>query len=179
MTRKEISILSLRIMSLYAFLKVIEKLPDVFYFFLNIKAYLEQEALLNLMLVFISPSLFALFGILLWIASPKIANIIFKSKVNEEKSDYPGSDYSLADIQTISFSVVGLVVLAIALPELIKTTVMYYTISTSPSENKLPLIGSLIVLLTQSIFGFWLLLKPRGLMNIVRSQLKKELGEKS
>lgn len=167
MTRRDIAILSFKVLSLYAFIKAIDKLPDVIYYIFNSENFFNQTVLLNFLLISVPLLLLTLCALLLWFAAPLMASKVFKSKIPEEKTDV-----SFADAQAIAFSIAGLLVLAIALPDLVKAAVMHYTIVTQSVRGESPLAGTIVVLLFQIVFGFWLLLGSEGITAFMRS-LKK------
>jgi hypothetical protein len=75
----------------------------------------------------------------------------------------------LANIERIAFSVVGLFILAGALPDFVKVALMHYFIVTHSVAGGSPLVDSITVLLSNIILGLWLLLGSRGLVKFIRS----------
>jgi len=162
MTKKEVAILSFKVLSVYAFIKAIDRSYDFLYYFFY-RSQLDEGSRINLELISIPSLLYALCGIALWFAAPLLATSIFKSAPPEEE---PGA--SSADIQEIAFSIVGLFVLAISLPDLVRVISIMLT-SSSYRGARNAMIHSTVVLAAKSVLGFWLLLGSHGVVKFVRS----------
>jgi hypothetical protein len=158
MTKKEIATLSFKVLSLYAFIKVIDKLAYIISFIS--KNDLSGASRINTIQMAV-PALSLLFcGILLWYTAPLLASSIFKETVSEDKPNA-----SLMDIQIVAFSVVGLFLLANSLPFFVRAALWYSMGSFSVKE----LAGDITAFLLQSILGFWLLLGSRGVVKFISS----------
>jgi len=157
MTKREIAILSFKILSIYAFIKVID---NVYYTLGSITSTEDHGA--NLVLIIAPQLLLVLCGILLWYIAPRLATSVFKSSSIENEPNA-----SLSDIQTVAFSVVGIFLLAISIPELVSIIVVYNTMWVAGSKEIL--IKGIIVLSIKIILGLWLLLGSRGLVKFIRS----------
>jgi len=161
MTKREIATLSFKVLSLYAFLRVIDKLASIIRFLFNRNlTEIDQMDRLNTMILAI-PSLAMLFcGILLWYTAPLLASLIFEADVSEDKASA-----SLMDIQTVAFSVVGLFILASSLPFFVRA-VVWYTMSGLKVKE---LAGDIVAFLSQGVLGFWLLFDSRGILRFISS----------
>lgn len=155
MTKREIAILSFKILSIYTFISVIDKLP---YILDSISR--SGDIRENLLMITIPPFILALCGVILWKASPYLASFLCKSTIIQEE---PSA--SLKDIQAAAFSVVGLYMLASSLPECVNVIVVYNT----TYGDKVFLSQLISVLLLKSCFGLLLLLGSRGIVNFLRS----------
>jgi len=93
MTKKEIATLSFKVLSFYALIRAIDKMPDILYFISEND--LRGLSILNFVTAAVPPLLLGLCGVLLWYAAPLLASSVFKSTMPEDKSDA-----SLANIQT-------------------------------------------------------------------------------
>ncbi len=161
-TKKEIAILSFKVLGVYAFIRVIDHLPyilDSMFGNDNGKATIP-----NLLIITIPPLLLLLCGVLLWYMAPFLASSVYKSPAFENEPNA-----SLADIQTVAFTVVGLFLLASALPQIVSFIIIYYTMWTTDIVGKHALIQNGIVLLLKIGLGLWLLLGSRGLVKLIRS----------
>jgi hypothetical protein len=158
MTKKEIATLSFKILSLYAFLQVIDKLGYIISYLLYED--LSGAKFLNFIIWAVPPLLFLICGILLWYTASPLASSLFKVTGSDDKSNA-----SLIDIQIVAFSVVGLFVLAESFPNFIRLVVWYYS---ATAIQKSPLAGDGAAFLLRSAFGFWLLFGSRGIVNFIR-----------
>ncbi len=162
MTKRETAVLSFKVMSVYAIIKAIAKVPDILYF-------ISANDLTGLsMLAFVSMALqplsLVLCGLVLWYIAPLLASFIFKSTVSEDKSDT-----SPESIQATAFSIAGLFLLGSVLPDLLKSATMHYAIVAYSVQGRSPLTGTIIISVLQIVLGLWLLLGSRGLVNFIRS----------
>jgi hypothetical protein len=162
MTKREIAILSFKVLSLYAVIRVIDNLPHTLYSLFD--NYAKNPIIPNVLITTIPPLLLVLCAALLWYMAPFLASSVYKSVAFENEPNA-----SLADIQTVAFTIVGLFLLASALPEIVSFIVIYYTMWTTDRGGKQVLIREIIVLFLKIGLGFWLLLGSRGLVNFIRS----------
>ena len=156
MTKREMASLSFKVLSIYTFIRVIDQLQYVFYYFQN------EPVLENLLTKILPPLLLLFCGGLLWYLAPFLASSVFKSSTPENE---PSA--SLADIQTVAFTVVGLFLLASALPEMVNVIVISFTLWVIGSKPAL--IHNIIVLFLKVGLGLWLLLGSRGFVKFIRS----------
>ncbi len=158
MTKKEIAMLSFKVLSLYAFLKAIDKLSTAIYY-----AYRVDEIGVPFVMVYIAPMLlFVLCGGLLWFLSPLLASSISKSTDHEDNSAA-----SLFDIQSVAFSIVGLYMIADSLPHIVRSTIWHFTSDSLSMGKSSPLFGDVAGSLVEIAIGLWLLFGSRGLVNFI------------
>jgi len=165
MTKRDIATLSFKVLSIYALIRAIDKLSDIFY--INFQGYDNKTIILNLALISVPLILLVICSLLLWFFAPLLANSIFKSIIPEDKSDA-----SLENIQRIAFSIVGLYLIASGLPELVNMVTIFVTplMTSVPVRGGLsPMINLSIVFILKIALGLWLLLGSRGLINFIRS----------
>ena len=130
MTKKEIAILSFKVMSIYAFIHAADKLPEIFNYMSHTIAH-EQVSLINLVPIAVPPLLITICGILLWYGAPLLASSIFKTMVSEEKPQL-----SSEDVKEIVVSVFGLFVLASSMPDFSQMAKFHsFIIRTGDSES--------------------------------------------
>lgn len=162
MTKKEIASLSFKVLSLYAFIKAIEKLSTLIYY-----AYQVNEIGVPFFMVYAVPVLLlALCGALLWFLSPVLASSISESAGS---GDNPAS---LSSIQAVAFSIVGLYMVAASLPGIVRSTIWRLTEPASMSKGS-PLLGDVMGSLVQVVIGLWLLFGSRGLVNLI-SKMRRD-----
>jgi hypothetical protein len=162
MTKREIAILSFKVLSLYAFIRVIDNLPYTLYSMYGNGA--KNPIIPNILITAIPPLLLVLCSALLWYMAPFLASSVYRSATFENEPNG-----SLPDIQAVAFTVVGLFLLASALPEIVSLIVIYYTMWAADIGGKHALIRSIIVLLLKIGLGLWLLLGSHGLVKFIRS----------
>jgi hypothetical protein len=100
----------------------------------------------------------------LWFIASSLALRIFKSAESESIADT-----SIQSIQITAFSIAGLYLVASVLPELLKSVAMDYSMRAYAVHGASPLTGTIIISVLQIVFGLWLLLGSRGLVNFIRS----------
>ena len=162
MKNREIAILSFKVLSIYAFIAAIDK-SHYFLYYLVYGNQLDIPDKFNIVLTSIPPLLLALCGAILWFAAPLLATSIFKPTVPED-----GSQASLANIQMVAFSVVGLFILATGLPDLVNVVAVMLT-SASIQGGARSMIHNIVVLVLKIALGLWLLLGSHGLVRFIRS----------
>ncbi len=154
MTKREIAILSFKVLSIYTFIRVIDQLQYVFYYFQT------EPFLQNLLIKTLPPLLLLICGGLLWYLASYLASSVFKSSLSENEPNA-----SLADIQRIAFMVVGLFLIASALPELVNIVITSLTLWVI--GGKPVLIKLIIVFFLKVGLGFWLLLGSHGIIKLI------------
>ena len=160
MTKREIATLSFKVLSLYAFMKAIDKLSTLIYY-----AYRLSVTGIPNFIIYVAPVLlFFLCGGLLWFLSPLLASSISKSTVPEDNAAA-----SLLSIQAVAFSVVGLYMLADSLPAIVRSTIWHFTSASLYMGKSSPLLGDIMGSLVQIVLGLWLLFGSRGLVKFINS----------
>lgn len=161
MTKHEVAILSFKVLCIYAVIQAIDKFYSFLYYVFN-EPNLDYGSKLNILIASVPSLLMALISVLLWFGSPLLARTIFKRSTSETE---PPS--SLADIQRIAFSVVGLFLLSTSLPDLVEIIIVI--ISNSIVQSGLnSIVHSIVALLVKVSLGFWLLFGAGGIVNFVR-----------
>ncbi len=161
MNKKEIAILSFKVLSFYAFIEAIGKLSDVIYHILE--GTHDENFVMNILLKSIPLILLSLCSILLWRLAPLLATNIFKTATQEDKTEI-----SSVDIPVIAFSVVGLCLLATALSNVANFIILLLSYLGTPiAEIKSIVIYNIFILLLKVILGFWLLFDSRRIVNYV------------
>ncbi len=158
MTREEISILSLKLLSLYAFITALEYLPDIIYYVSENSKMDELLTILSFFSILLPGLLLTLCGLLLWYQAPLLTNAIFK----QNKQSY-NTGASLFDIQMIAFSIIGLFIIATVFPDFIKI-VLVQLISFPVEGRNEALIPDIVALIIKLIMGFWLLFDSRRIV---------------
>ncbi len=161
MTKRQAAILSFKVLSVYAMIRAIDRSYDIIYYIFY-RAQLDQGGRYNLGLISIPSLLWVLCGILLWFIAPFLATSIFKSTHEEEPRASSG------DIQEIAFSVVGLFVLAMALPDLVSVVAIMLTFASTRGAGS-AMIDRLVVIVAKSVLGLWLLLGSHGIVRFLRA----------
>jgi len=168
MNKREIAILSFKALSFYALIEAMGKSSDVIYHIL--KGMPDETFVGNLLLISIPPVLLILCSILLWYFAPLLATNIFKSPMQDDKTVI-----SSVDIPIVAFSVVGLCLLATALPNAADLILVLYSfIGTPIAEIKSIVIYNIFVFLLKVILGLWLLFDSRRIVNYVYRKNKME-----
>jgi hypothetical protein len=159
MTKREVATLSFKVLSLYAFIKAIDKLPMLINYMYK---YDFSEAGLRGFMLFAAPMLLLLLcGGLLWFMAPFLASLLSKSSISVDDSAA-----SLLDIQMVAFSVIGLYMLADSLPALVRSTIFHFGYVSRGDD---PFVGEIMASLVKIAIGLWLLFGSRGLINFIRS----------
>ena len=164
MTRIDISILTFKVISIYAFIKAIDKMTDIMYYILQYENMHEHSAFLNLIIISLPILLLAICGILLWSLAPVLSNFIFKTQQEENKTDI-----SLTSIQMVAFSTIGLFVLASSLPDFVNVILVIIT-SKSVEGGETSMIHMVIVLILKISLGLWLFFGTRSIVNFIHTQ---------
>jgi hypothetical protein len=163
MKRKEIAILSFKLLSLYAFIKAIDRSPDIFYYFFQSDIMHDYKTLLNFLMISVPILLLASCGLLLWYTAPLLADSIFKAIPEESKNGA-----SLVNIQIVAFSTIGLFLLARALPDLVNVVLVILT-SSSIQGGRSSMIHIVIVFVFKVALGLWLLFGSKKIVNFIES----------
>jgi hypothetical protein len=162
MTKKEVAVLSFKVLSIYAFVKALDRSYDILYYLFR-KDQLGEAARTSLGLKSIPSLLWAASGIVLWFIAPLLATSIFKTTTPEEE---PAA--SSEAIREIAFSIVGLFVLAMSLPDFVSTVAIMVVFPPGPGSGNV-MAYSTALLVAKLLLGFWLLLGSHGIAKFVRS----------
>lgn len=164
MNYKKIGNLACKIISINILVKMVSILPSVFYSISFNKQSPELQSI-NFFYSILPIFLLLVVGIALWAFSEKIGNIMIKS---DEQDDITTIDYN--KVQSIAFSVVGVYLTAISLPEILRNVIIIY------QQNSIG-IASTTGLTTQYteifrdialiIIGLFLIFESGGLSNLI------------
>lgn len=181
MSKKEVAILSCRILAIYSVLSAARAL--------NYLMILEQMFQSNtwpgsIILILISsamPSvLLCVFGVVLWLKAEKIAACMLP--VSGETVESPV--LSIAEVQSAAFSVVGVMILAEVIPQLAQTAsniIIMHKLGYLP-QNQWFLtndISRMVGMAIQLILGFWLFFGSRGMAGLYRKIREAGLSRKN
>lgn len=170
MTNHDITKLAFKILCIYAFIRAIELSTKVIPYFYDYYEEAGQESVWVGIQILLPPILLIVGGIILWVTAPALSKIIFRT------SDLPDQqNLSFIELQTIAFSVVGLIILIDALPYLIKSIIALYMFKAYSISDKRSIIERntlLIFALIKTAIGFWLLLGSRGIVKLIKSAHK-------
>jgi hypothetical protein len=163
MTKREIAILAFKILSIYAFIQAIDQSSYVLYCITSQDQF-DPAAKVELIWISVPPMLLALCGTILWFTAPFLATSVFKTTGSEY-----ASTASLADIQMVAFSVVGLFILATGFPELVNVLTVNLTASWIEGGWRAK-IHNIVVLVLKIALGLWLLLGSDGIVSFIRKR---------
>jgi len=177
MTKHEIAALACKILGIYA---IIQAMMILFHFGQTFRYldYRQPEGISTAwsMIVGLVPFvLLLIFGILLWLLADQLAErMVSASEISDTRSKTNG-----AYIQAIAFSVVGLFVLAHAIPRAIQL-IISLALSSPTMQNPWGLYANRIAqfgaLVAQFAIGLWLVFGARGLIGILR--ITRQVGSK-
>lgn len=163
-TKRDISIVLIRVLSIYSFVKAIEFLSGKFTYFFN----RENYTFVILVQLIVPSALLLICGAIIWYLSPMIGTRVLK--VVGQDDTY---GFSAKDLHDIAFSVIGLFIIVSTIPEFVQAIGFYYTIAfLSVGEKTLAYATQtsyLISLIIKFLLGLWLLLGSHRIVNIVRS----------
>lgn len=173
MKKTEIAFLAMRILAIYVLYRAFDRLIiDVYQVFIQV---IMPNGDLRLIITgFIPICLYVLLGVLLWVYSEKIAHHLLMN-VNDHEGN---TCINAKEIQVIAYSVLGLLVLANSLPELLNKTanaiIIQDSLLAAPSHIKMGTYLSLIEEAIQCAIGLVLLLGAKGLAGLL--QIIREAG---
>ncbi|RKD30534.1 hypothetical protein [Thermohalobacter berrensis] len=162
MNYKNLAKISCKIISIYVFIKFISFIPTtIFMFKLN-----NNRSILPILT---SAILYFMLSILLWSFADKLSYYMVGNKHKEVEHKRVEIDYN--KLHYIAFSVVGLVMIAFSISNVITDIIQMYKMAESnPNLNlyKAEIIGELFKLL----IGLWLLLGAKGIVNGIKALRK-------
>ena len=173
MQKKDIAILAVRLLALYIMLLTVYALPD-YVGMMNLNFYDDALARAVLTTHIIGAVIKFCIGIALWIFSIPLANLITKDLPKASPSK---KEFTLAPIQMIAVSVVGLIILSSAIPALVEVIISYifpaanlnYVRSLDIAGNmkvEIPVID-LVTIAIKLVLGFWFLLGAKVLLQLL------------
>lgn len=117
MNKREIASLACKILGIYLIIQG----TNVLSVSIATSNPIANESLINVIFSLV----YILFGVLFWVLSDKLSEIIVKG----EHMSIEGSDLTVSEIQRVSFSVLGLYFLGNSLPKLVSTLANVYFMS--------------------------------------------------
>jgi len=161
MTKQEISTLALKILSLFFIFKVVDRSSDFIYFIYNYSS-LSQSEIVNFLMAIVPAVFYSIFGALLWFISKPMAISIFK-----EESNSSVMEFSVENVQLVSFTIAGFFLLANTLPQLAELLV--YNFQILHYDGTAPFKTLIVLSIIKISIGLWLLLGSRGILNFVNT----------
>ena len=165
MSKKEISILCFQILGVLSFLFAISNINFITVGIQSIKS--ESLSSVLIVLSFIPFISFIAVGIYLIKNSEKISELIFPFTESEKK----GTTLSSIDIQNIAFSIVGIFILAQAIPSFFKAVSNFFYLIIVPYHSsfnpfKYRLIGDFTGVILKLVLGSYLFLQSEGISKL-------------
>lgn len=167
MSSRDAGLLTFKALSIYAGIRGLEQMSKM------IRAGIgENETefwFLSLIQMLLPPLILLACAIWLWFAAPVLSKRIFSPAEAKE-----GTFATLDEIQSLVFSAIGLLVLAWAIPDLIRSVVItYVSIHDMPeykpsSEMLMHRAISIGTTLAKLVLGFWLFLGYQGFVRALR-----------
>lgn len=154
---KGIAKISVKVLSLYLLTEFItEGIPQIFGVF-----YSGQSMRAAIITGIIIAQLLKFFiALYLWYSANMLSSYI---SGNIEESSIKDINYT--KLQSISFSVVGIILLAINIPDLVQFIMEYFSIPSGVLANVLP---KLIADIVKVIIGFWLLIGSSKIVKFIK-----------
>jgi len=165
---KDIAILSCRILAVYSVISAAKALNYLMILEQLFQGNVRPGAIIPILISSSMPSILLLaFGVVLWLKAGSIAVCMLPDR--EEAEERPAK--IIEDVQSAAFSVVGVLVLAWAIPQsvqtvssiIIKHNLEFPYQSQWLLPHEIPRIAGLIV---QLILGFWLFFGSRGIAGL-------------
>ncbi len=152
MNKREIASLACKILGIYLIIQG----TNVLSVSIATSNPIANESLINVIFSLV----YILFGVLLWVLSDKLSEIMVKG----EHNSIEGSDLTVSDIQRVSFSVLGLYFLGNSLPKLVYTLANVYFMS--ELTPRLILSGGAII---EFIIGLGIFFGSQSLVNFLKT----------
>lgn len=150
---KDISYISVKLLAIYFLVEFIsEGIPQIIGVFSS-RPVIETKIILGLVAALLIKLLISLY---LWNYAEKISKLITS---NIEEGVLKNKDYKT--LQIIAFSVVGVILIAISVPDFVQYFIEYLSIPGRPIFNILP---KLIAKLAETFIGIWLLLGSESIV---------------
>ncbi len=148
---EDIAYMALRLTCFFIVIVGINKTPEIIYSIYYNKISIEQIGIINFIMIALPPILLFSFAFFCWFLTPKLSKFLIKESKNANIC------FSLFDFQKVMFSVMGVYVLSLSLPDLVNTTMMYLDILRNSAKGNVPIVLGIMVLSVQLIMGFALL----------------------
>ena len=175
MLEKDFAIIAVRLLALYIIMMTVYSLPI---YLGMIGTYFSRDPMgkVALLTSVIGTALQLIMGLCLWLFSPSLADLITKGLSETAQTK---EDFTLDRIQVVAVSMVGLLVLSSAIPELVKMIVSYLFPEINPQyvgsislmgkiKPEIPVVDLVMVVVKLGL-AFWLLLGSNGIVAAVRA----------
>ncbi|MHB1418376.1 MAG: hypothetical protein ACYCX4_02135 [Bacillota bacterium] len=164
MNKREIASLGCKLLGIYMIIQGINVMSNIFSLMITTSGQSTPDYLTG----FIFPFLFLIvFGIILWLLSDRLAGIMVKGKTRVQED--PGLKAS--DMQRVSFSVVGLLLLGNSIPKLVSFIIGLTLMRETPYAitPNLYLFYQGGGVISQFILGLGIFLGSQGLVNLLNA----------
>jgi|GEM_PF-3013532 len=161
MNKQEVAVLTFKAMSLGALIKTINEVYSLLYF-LFYQNQLSSGDKYSLLMAAIPSLLLALSAIILWFGAPFLSNLVFKQDETEVLLNC-----SLADIQKVAFSAIGLFLLATSLPAVVEI-ILVLQMASNVERGSISMVPTIVEILIKGLLGLWLLFGSHGLVNFLK-----------
>jgi hypothetical protein len=171
MHKKDFVVIAIRLFALYFIVIAVESIAINLSFF-TATDQTSRPFIFSSILVLITKFLV---GIILWLFSTSLANIVMKN-LSKDTSILKG--FTLDSFQKVAISLIGIIVLSSAIPELFEIIFSYIFPETSSKYMRsLGMLGKmkadipvvdLVKLAVKIVLGVWLLLGPKGIVGAVK-----------
>ena len=158
MTKRDVANLLLKAFAIYSFLVALQNAP----YLINDLSSVQEPVFPRVLQIIMPTFTMLLAGILLWIMSGRGAKLILGDEGTAESIHA-----SIQDIQVLAFCLGGLYLLAHALPDLIKNSLIsvWLIFQGSNNENVVPILISSFI---QLCIGAWLLFGAKGIVAFIK-----------
>lgn len=165
MNYKNLAKIACKVIAITTFIKAIIFLPSIIYpFFIDNNFY--KISINDMLSPITTVAVLILFSIILWIFADKIAGCMVN--VKEEENEKLNINYD--KLQYITFSVIGLFLIATSIPIISKNLVEIYRVNSlgiKDTYNNTKLYSYIIGETIKLLIGLLLIFKSKGLVNIL------------
>jgi hypothetical protein len=169
LNEKVIATVACRVLSIYSIIKGLERsvylitLPFLF-------EDIDKNALFSIIFIYVIPSITLIItAILLWVKASRISELIIPSS---NESEINKIDLNIIELQSVAFSVVGLIVLVRLIPDTLDIIpqIKHLSGDNVPFRSifKLEIVISIVETIIKLIIGLLLLFKSSGFVGMLR-----------
>lgn len=176
MNEKSIANIACKVLAIYVIILGIKNIS--YLLSISLFPYISQgfnkSTIIQMIFVSILPSIiYITMGLVLWFKSIKISNYMIH---DNEDILIEKSKLDVIELQTVAFSVVGLVILVNLIPDFFRllSKLLYFKSGYIPKESveQLEIKISIIEIIIRFIVGLLLLLKSRGVVGFIKNMQK-------
>jgi hypothetical protein len=158
MSKDDVVVLTLRLSSIIIFLSALSKVPSTLANWANV----GEVSVVSILVMIVLPALIA---IILWIYAYSLAKVF----VSPTPTTAIESKWSLSDVETTAFTIIGIYVLTSAIPDAFYMLSFIIQASAFGASKTEPgFVPRYIYTGTQLFIGFWLLFGAKGLHDFLR-----------